>query len=179
MATIVGRHSLSWRGQASLATGQQQRDDPQRDAPANDGRRCAAHGRPTRSPCTPPDESEDTIVADMRSVRRPQGRRAFLIAFGAGLAAVATGCTSSEQHDSEFPRLRRATMPCGQERITMDATQKEIAQRLVSSAENSSLDWRAQYAYIEDIGDGRGFTGGIIRFFSGPRHSSAPAARAP
>jgi chitosanase len=49
----------------------------------------------------------------------------------------------------------------------MDATQKEIAQRLVSSAENSSLDWRAQYAYIEDIGDGRGFTGGIIGFCSG------------
>ena len=30
---------------------------------------------------------------------------------------------------------------------------------LVSSAENSSLDWKAQYKYIEDIGDGRGYTG--------------------
>lgn len=49
----------------------------------------------------------------------------------------------------------------------MDATQKEIAQRLVSSAENSSLDWRAQYGYIEDIGDGRGYTAGIIGFTSG------------
>ncbi|MDB5178064.1 MAG: chitosanase [Patescibacteria group bacterium] len=38
---------------------------------------------------------------------------------------------------------------------------------LVSSAENSSLDWRGQYAYIEDIGDGRGYTGGIIGFTSG------------
>jgi len=38
---------------------------------------------------------------------------------------------------------------------------------LVSSAENSSLDWRAQYTYIEDIGDGRGYTGGIIGFCSG------------
>lgn len=44
---------------------------------------------------------------------------------------------------------------------------KEIAMRLVSSAENSSLDWRAQYAYIEDIGDGRGYTAGIIGFCSG------------
>lgn len=39
--------------------------------------------------------------------------------------------------------------------------------RLVSSAENSSLDWKAQYAYIEDIGDGRGYTAGIIGFCSG------------
>lgn len=39
--------------------------------------------------------------------------------------------------------------------------------QLVSSAENSSLDWRAQYAYIEDIGDGRGYTAGIIGFCSG------------
>lgn len=44
---------------------------------------------------------------------------------------------------------------------------KEIAMRLVSSAENSSLDWRAQFSYIEDIGDGRGYTAGIIGFCSG------------
>jgi chitosanase len=44
---------------------------------------------------------------------------------------------------------------------------KEIAMELVSSAENSSLDWKAQYSYIEDIGDGRGYTAGIIGFCSG------------
>jgi chitosanase len=44
---------------------------------------------------------------------------------------------------------------------------KEIAMELVSSAENSSLDWRAQYRYIEDIHDGRGYTAGIIGFCSG------------
>ncbi|MEV0188803.1 chitosanase [Kitasatospora purpeofusca] len=44
---------------------------------------------------------------------------------------------------------------------------KDIAQQLVSSAENSSLDWRAQYTYIEDIHDGRGYTGGIVGFTSG------------
>src|SRR5687767_10319610 len=44
---------------------------------------------------------------------------------------------------------------------------KDVAMRLVSSAENSSLDWRAQFAYIEDIGDGRGYTAGIIGFCSG------------
>ncbi|MEU7912426.1 chitosanase [Microbispora bryophytorum] len=44
---------------------------------------------------------------------------------------------------------------------------KEIAMELVSSAENSSLDWKAQYEYIEDIDDGRGYTAGIIGFCSG------------
>ncbi|MFJ9940202.1 chitosanase [Streptomyces erythrochromogenes] len=48
-----------------------------------------------------------------------------------------------------------------------DPAKKEIAMKIVSSAENSSLDWKAQYKYIEDIGDGRGYTAGIIGFCSG------------
>ncbi|MGG7613961.1 chitosanase, partial [Streptomyces sp. ZG43] len=39
---------------------------------------------------------------------------------------------------------------------------EETARRLVSSAANSSLDWRAQYRHVEDTGDGRGYTAGII-----------------
>ena len=37
---------------------------------------------------------------------------------------------------------------------------------LVSSAENSTLDYSKQYSYIEDIHDGRGYTAGIIGFTS-------------
>ena len=37
---------------------------------------------------------------------------------------------------------------------------------LVSSAENSTLDYSKQYSYIEDIKDGRGYTAGIIGFTS-------------
>jgi chitosanase len=48
-----------------------------------------------------------------------------------------------------------------------DPHKKDIAMQLVSSAENSSLDWKAQYPYIEDIHDGRGYTAGIIGFCSG------------
>ena len=48
-----------------------------------------------------------------------------------------------------------------------DMPYKGIAFSLVSSAENSSLDYAAQYSYIEDIGDGRGYTAGIIGFTSG------------
>ncbi|GAA4248097.1 chitosanase [Dactylosporangium darangshiense] len=48
-----------------------------------------------------------------------------------------------------------------------DPQKKDIAMRIVSSAENSTLDWSAQYGYIEDIHDGRGYTGGIVGFCSG------------
>ncbi|MET0418622.1 MAG: chitosanase [Actinoplanes sp.] len=48
-----------------------------------------------------------------------------------------------------------------------DPAKKDVAMQLVSAAENSSLDWRAQFSYIEDIRDGRGYTAGIIGFCSG------------
>jgi chitosanase len=38
--------------------------------------------------------------------------------------------------------------------------------RLVASAEHSSLDWLAAFGYVADLGDGRGYTGGIIGFSS-------------
>ncbi|GAA0926571.1 chitosanase [Virgisporangium aurantiacum] len=60
--------------------------------------------------------------------------------------------------------------PSGSVTVRPDLTEphrKDVAMRLVSSAENSSLDWRAQFAYIEDIDDGRGYTAGIIGFCSG------------
>ncbi len=52
-----------------------------------------------------------------------------------------------------------------------DSTKKEIAMQLVSAAENSSLDWKAQYGYIEYNVEGngkenRGYTAGIVGFTS-------------
>ncbi|WP_208545561.1 chitosanase [Streptomyces sp. Tu 2975] len=72
---------------------------------------------------------------------------AFLIAVGA-----CTACTGDDSGSGD-----------GLE----DAAKMDIAMRIVSSAENSTLDWKAQYTYIEDIGDGRGYTAGIIGFCSG------------
>ena len=48
---------------------------------------------------------------------------------------------------------------------------KEIAMKLVAAAENSSLDWKAQYGYIEynveeNADENRGYTAGIIGFTS-------------
>lgn len=48
-----------------------------------------------------------------------------------------------------------------------DPHKKDIAMRLVCSAENSSLEWRRYFDYIEPYDDGRGYTGGIIGFTSG------------
>ena len=78
------------------------------------------------------------------------------------IALVSTGATTAA-----------LAQPVAADGITVAAVdltnpaKKEIAMKLVSSAENSSLDWKAQYGYIEDIGDGRGYTAGIIGFCSG------------
>ncbi|MEV1062257.1 chitosanase [Streptomyces sp. NPDC050263] len=45
--------------------------------------------------------------------------------------------------------------------------QKELAQQIVASAENGTLNWRSAYAYVEDIGDGQGYTAGLIGFCTG------------
>ncbi|MFE9020747.1 chitosanase [Streptomyces sp. NPDC007808] len=80
-------------------------------------------------------------------------RRTLLALFGASLASVP---------------LLDAPPAAARSAVGLDdPAKKEIAMKLVSSAENSSLDWKAQYKYIEDIGDGRGYTAGIIGFCSG------------
>ncbi|MCX4767640.1 chitosanase [Streptomyces sp. NBC_01275] len=86
----------------------------------------------------------------------PASRRTFLTLTGA--LAAAPLLASPHAVASPTPRAARGLD---------DPAKKEIAMKLVSSAENSSLDWKAQYKYIEDIGDGRGYTAGIIGFCSG------------
>jgi chitosanase len=73
--------------------------------------------------------------------------------------------TPSSSPSPTRPSVRAAPAPARSD--LADPRRKDIAMQLLSSAENSSLDWRAQYSYIEDINDGRGYTGGIVGFCSG------------
>jgi chitosanase len=64
--------------------------------------------------------------------------------------------------------LRAVAAPSGSLAAGLDnGRKKETALELVSSAENSTLSWRDEFGYIEDIGDGRGYTAGIVGFCSG------------
>jgi chitosanase len=67
---------------------------------------------------------------------------------------------------ASIPASGAGTVPTSASGLT-DPTKKELALELVSSAENSTLAWRGQFGYIEDIGDGRGYTAGIVGFCSG------------
>ncbi|MFI0976797.1 chitosanase [Streptomyces sp. NPDC021093] len=93
---------------------------------------------------------------------------------------VLVGCVSVGRGDGALPGPPPSTggapsvrpaesgrRPAESGRGLADPAKKELAMRLVSSAENSSLEWRRQYGYVEDIGDGRGYTGGIVGFCSG------------
>jgi len=96
---------------------------------------------------------------------------ARLLALPLALVLACAGCSSvptvapspSPSATSPSPSATSTVARAGLD----DPAHQEIAMELVSSAENSSLDWKAQYAYIEDIGDGRGYTAGIIGFCSG------------
>ncbi|MFF2849087.1 chitosanase [Streptomyces sp. NPDC058001] len=108
----------------------------------------------------------------MHTPHRRTTRRALLAVMGASLLAapslVGQVATAAPTGTST---AAGGTAPAGTTAVAAvgldDPAKKEIAMKLVSSAENSSLDWKAQYKYIEDIGDGRGYTAGIIGFCSG------------
>ncbi len=74
-------------------------------------------------------------------------------------------CTNATNQTWRLPGDNSPVQPAG--RNLDDPAKKDVAMQLVSAAENSSLDWRAQFRYIEDIRDGRGYTAGIIGFCSG------------
>ncbi|WP_329124908.1 chitosanase [Streptomyces sp. NBC_01465] len=100
--------------------------------------------------------------------RRTTARRTRIVSRSLlGLALVAmpvTAYAATPHHGAQqSQQSQQAAAATGLD----DPAKKEIAMKLVSSAENSSLDWKAQYKYIEDIGDGRGYTAGIIGFCSG------------
>jgi len=95
----------------------------------------------------------------------PLALAASCLVAGCGGGSAVDDDAAMQADDAEGKALAQAAKVSSVD--LFDARKKEIAMELVSSAENSSLDWKAQYTYIEDIGDGRGYTGGIIGFCSG------------
>ncbi|MCM2410864.1 MULTISPECIES: chitosanase [unclassified Streptomyces] len=94
--------------------------------------------------------------------RNTRALRVALVALGLTLTAVPATAFAGTGHAPSAVHHQEAAAT-GLD----DPAKKDIAMQLVSSAENSSLDWKSQYRYIEDIGDGRGYTAGIIGFCSG------------
>ncbi|MFI9787077.1 chitosanase [Kitasatospora sp. NPDC051984] len=82
-------------------------------------------------------------------------------------SATGTATAAYQAAPKPSPTAAATTAPATTRPDLTDPKWKEYAQELVSSAENSTLDWRSQYPYIEDIGDGNGYTAGIIGFCSG------------
>ncbi|TFE42724.1 chitosanase [Streptomyces sp. ICN441] len=78
-------------------------------------------------------------------------------------APVQNPLTSGSASERQALEARIARMPAG----LADPAKKEIAAQLVSTAEHSTLNWRGRYGAIEDLGDGNGYTAGIIGFCSG------------
>ncbi len=80
-------------------------------------------------------------------------KRALLAALSV-VALAAAGCSSASSGKEDTADLA-------------GPAKKELAHQIVASAENGTLDWRSAYGYIEDIGDGQGYTAGIIGFCTG------------
>jgi chitosanase len=80
-----------------------------------------------------------------------------------------TACLSVASDDSRGPDAKRVEEAgsLDAEATLADPAKKELAQQIVASAENGTLDWRSAYGYVEDIGDGQGYTAGIIGFCTG------------
>ena len=106
-------------------------------------------------------------VRHMSLVAAPLAVASTLLLAGCGGGSDAADEAAAQADDAEGRALAQSSSSQAAPVDLFDARKKEIAMELVSSAENSSLDWKAQYTYIEDIGDGRGYTGGIIGFCSG------------
>ncbi|MFF3611106.1 chitosanase [Streptomyces sp. NPDC002580] len=91
----------------------------------------------------------------------------------------AATATSDAKGSSSVSQKAREKAKAGAERAADDEVvadlppglaaprKKELAQQLVASAENSTLKWHEAYGYIEDIGDGQGYTAGVVGFCSG------------
>lgn len=91
------------------------------------------------------------------------------------MAAEVGGCASENniqsEETSESAILADDESPESNALFTEENISKGLLRQtvyaLVSAAENSTLEYWNEYGYTEDIGDGRGYTAGIVGFTSG------------
>ncbi|MEU4238070.1 chitosanase [Actinoplanes sp. NPDC026619] len=96
------------------------------------------------------------------------GRYVRVLAIQRGRAAGGYSLAEVKAYGPKSAPLRAVAPASGSLAAGLDdSRKKETALELVATAENSTLDWRSAYAYIEDLGDGRGYTAGIVGFCSG------------
>jgi chitosanase len=82
-------------------------------------------------------------------------------------AATAQSAREEAKERAEEERAEDDAVVAGLPAGLAAPAKKELAQRLVASAEHSTTDWRTTYGVIEDEGDGCGYTAGIIGFCTG------------
>jgi chitosanase len=90
----------------------------------------------------------------------------MLAAVPVAIAATAYGFSPTAHTAARSAQPSAATQRRASEGLAAPAM-KNLAQQLVASAENSTLNWRSAYGYVQDIGDGQGYTAGIIGFCTG------------
>ena len=103
-------------------------------------------------------------------IKRLHGEGRYVRVLATLPARGGTGYSLSEMQAFGPKKATPLAAPAGTALLAagLDArAKKETALELVSSAENSTLAWRGQFGYIEDIHDGRGYTAGIVGFCSG------------
>ncbi|MEU1469227.1 chitosanase [Streptomyces sp. NPDC005761] len=77
-------------------------------------------------------------------------------------SAQADPFAAADEEDRRALNARVAEMPPG----LAEPKMREVAWKLLASAEGSTLDWRSQYGTIEDTGDGTGYNAGLVGFCS-------------
>lgn len=88
---------------------------------------------------------------------------------GAGGPAVSASPNTLEaaKERAESERAKDDALVASRPAGLADPAKKELAQQILASAENSTLRWRDTYGSIEDLGDGVGYTAGIVGFCTG------------
>jgi chitosanase len=119
----------------------------------------------------------DTVHTSHRAPRR---RPAPSVVLGLGVAGLAVllvllvvvvARVGGEPDAEPAPTSEASPTPVDTADLS-DPAKRDVAMQLVSSAENSTLDWRGQYGYIEWDVEGvaeenRGYTAGLVGFCSG------------